>query len=588
MSKRKHLEATRRFKRLAIVSVTLAAMLLPTTNAYAWKPITHVYLAQVAYDDAVNDGKVTIYQTDYLTGVIKTDSGGQLLKVGDYLVNPTLLDAIKRSPSQFRAGVLGPDAYPDILTGQQIIHPAGAISPGETGKDLNPGGPGPNPWLDALWHAAYDPIPGQIPPGSLNALPLFFRQIFLDRWQQIINARNEAYVPERAFVAGYLTHAAGDMFGHTFINYYTGDAFHFVPTPQNAIKHVVLEGYIAEKTPDPKFDASISGVEDFIYTNMVYGPPGTVLGDRLLRGENTKFSIPAVFSTLRVSLQRDIDAYYAQKSAYDKQIDDANIFNKIKYETQKLAFMAANGPRVTYEEYWRGDIDSGLRAWPSVSHDVALALFFNPEKKADVDRVKAILDSYVNKHLLSMAGAPDFVGATRAIVGSWIDAILNIIGIPAIKQAIENMKTDLYDYVLFNTLGMTTGQVKEYLGSSATQFDPVLNNPAFFTEGGNRVSRADFDRDQLKLSGRPTFDYQQVPAAYNTVVMTKLLMMDPAEVNRLMRDLGSSRTLNSPCAVLGFARTLDGSNQWDVNPVKMVVAQDQAAYQKIFMRQLGE
>ena len=40
--------------------------------------------------------------------------------------------------------------------------------------------------------------------------------------------------------------------------------------------------------------------------------------------------------------------------------------------------------------------------------------------------------------------------------------------------------------------------------------------------------------------------------------------------------------------MLGFARTLDGSNQWSVNPEKMVVAQDAQAYQKIFMRQLGE
>ena len=39
------------------------------------------------------------------------------------------------------------------------------------------------------------------------------------------------------------------------------------------------------------------------------------------------------------------------------------------------------------------------------------------------------------------------------------------------------------------------------------------------------VSREAFDRDQLKLAGRPTFDYQQVPAAYNTVDDDRLLMM---------------------------------------------------------------
>ena len=44
---------------------------------------------------------------------------------------------------------------------------------------------------------------------------------------------------------------------------------------------------------------------------------------------------------------------------------------------------------------------------------------------------------------------------------------------------------------------------------------PVMNNPAFFTEGGTRILRADFDRRELHLTG-PTFDYEQVPAAYNT------------------------------------------------------------------------
>jgi len=40
--------------------------------------------------------------------------------------------------------------------------------------------------------------------------------------------------------------------------------------------------------------------------------------------------------------------------------------------------------------------------------------------------------------------------------------------------------------------------------------------------------------------------------------------------------------------MLGFVRTLDGSNQWIVNPEKMVLAGDCVVYRKIFMRQLGE
>ncbi len=84
------------------------------------------------------------------------------------------------------------------------------------------------------------------------------------------------------------------------------------------------------------------------------------------------------------------------------------------------------------------------------------------------------------------------------------------------------------------------------------------------------------------------YQNEKVPAAYNIVLLTKLLMMELAEVNRLMQDQGTNRNLAQPSDVLGFTRTLDGSNHWSVNPGKMVAAEDVAAYRKVFMRQSGE
>ena len=175
--------------------------------------------------------------------------------------------------------------------------------------------------------------------------------------------------------------------------------------------------------------------------------------------------------------------------------------------------------------------------------------------------------------------------------------------------------------MLKSALGLSTDQLKLFLGSPETQFDVVMTDPSFFTEGGTRISRAEFDQKELHLAG-PTFDHEQVPAAYNTVVLTKLLMMDPAEVNRLMRDTGREfllefhlndprirsknlyetsdlvealkvlnipvPTLSQPNAVLGIAMTLDGSNQWSANPSKMIAARNIDFYRLIFMRQSGE
>ena len=49
-------------------------------------------------------------------------------------------------------------------------------------------------------------------------------------------------------------------------------------------------------------------------------------------------------------------------------------------------------------------------------------------------------------------------------------------------EPIDDMKRSLYDYILKHTFGMTTEEIKKYLESPQTNFDPVLNNPAFFQE----------------------------------------------------------------------------------------------------------
>jgi phage tail protein X len=70
--------------------------------------------------------------------------------------------------------------------------------------------------------------------------------------------------------------------------------------------------------------------------------------------------------------------------------------------------------------------------------------------------------------------------------------------------------------------------------------------------------------------------------------MTKLLLLDSSEVNRLLADLDSTRRFGGMNAMLGFIRTLDGDNQWRANPDLMILADDCGAYRQVFMRQAGE
>ncbi|HET9907558.1 MAG TPA: hypothetical protein VFQ23_12985 [Anaerolineales bacterium] len=595
--------------RFLVMCIVILSLLIPQGTVHAWKPRTHVFLAEIALQDALDDGMLTIYATDYANGRVLNDLGGKPRIIGSYPVDPVILTALKSNAAQFRAGVLGPDAYPDIATGQQIIHPAGKDTPGQpSGVDINAGGPGSGPWLEYLYSRAFT---GCNPDGSA------------------CNAADKTPA-NQAFVMGFLAHAAGDMYGHTFINYYTGGPFHFSPKTENAIKHIVLEGYIEKRTPQISYDANIdAGVDQFIYRNMIKAAPNSYLVQKLLTGTSTEYSLPYIYSQLRNQLQKDIDAYYATKKNYDKQA--AEIQAKINacgwldwscsnialgaqlswIQTQKGYYVTQNAAQITYKEAWRDDIDQGLAALPQMSHKLAKALFFNPNEM-DKAQAQAIIEDYVLNHLTSMGGAPDFAGQSIYWVKGVITQVLNALGITWLKDAIDQAERDLLNYLMMNALGFTVDDIEKYLKDPATQFDPTLNSSTFNVEGtGHLISLQSFNADQLHITdtgnNNPAerFDYQKFPAAFNTVVMIKLSLMSQAGIRQLMTDLGDRgvQGVQPPGAVikpnilLGYIETLDGGNQWIVNghsspgvaylSLEMIFARSCQLYQKIFMQQVG-
>ena len=560
-----------------LLGVLVFGILANAPPALAWKPTTHVYLGQQALKDALDDGKVSIYRVDYKNGKV-------LSKIGDYPVDSNILSALKANPSHYRAGILGPDAYPDILTGQMVIHPEPkSKDPSEIATSDS------NAWLTSLWFAT-------TPRGN-----------------------------DKAFVLGYLTHAAGDMYGHTFINNFTGAPFKITPPegPENGIKHILVEGYIDKRLDKRELDSnffnvSIAGVEDFIYHNMVDARPGTMLDKNLLKkgGAGTEFSLPRIYSTLRARLQADIDAYYAKKADYDRRYiqkiraaNDCKPFNfrcsatvlraqALAIQVEKGVYVTANGLIVTYKEYWRADIDSGLKAWPQVSHEVAKALFFNPDRKAKVDDAERILKNYVNNHLISMSGAPDAVGQFAALAGKISDVIRQVIP-DFLVAPIRELKNDIYNAIIKRATGMTKEQLKTYLDNPETYFDGV------FTKGsGEKVNLQTFNKVYLQINDtgytnpNESFDYQKFPAAYNTVTMSKLILLNKDGVDKLLADLGSTDRMIGPNIMLGFIPSLDGSNQWfgrtgslDLKR-RMILAKNcstyQSTYQQVFMQQAGE
>ncbi len=516
------------------------------SQAHAWKPITHVYLAEEAVADALDDGRVEIRRVDYDTGEIKE-------KIGDYAVERAVLEALRARRAQYRAGVFGPDCYPDILTGQQVIHPdlgtpasEGAVhgegwlyqlSARVFGADpASEAGPNTNDWLAYLWSLAFAEAGSEEDRGSRN----------------------------RAFVLGLLTHAAGDMCAHAFINHFGGGN---VELGDNAVRHVVLEGYIAKRAPGPgSYEVSIGGgVDEFMVRNMVNAVPGSALEERLLRGGGSRFSIPRIFSKLRADLEEEIAA---------SEREDPWV----------------GAPVRAYKRAWVADIDEGLKEWPVLNHELAVIIFFDRGAEASrFERARERAGEYVNEHLLSMIGFPDFVGGAAAVADRIAEAILPR---EMVRQIRETFLNELFEYAF----GINYEELKAYLQHPERSFDLVLNRgaPGISDNAPQPVSLRQFNAEELKIQdagySNPSeyFDWRRFPPAYNTVTMTKLLLLGRGEINRLLADLGAASRLEEPNVMLGFIKTLDGDNQWQKNENKMVFAREPAVYRRIFMRQTGE
>lgn len=183
-------------KRFLVAAATLVVSLtaLTASPAQAFKPYTHISSAQPALADVQDDDHVTI--------------GGR-----EYPVRPAVAQALREWPSYYQAGAVGPDGFPDLTFGQSTIHPNG------TGE-----------WIEYLmteaWAAQSDPAYSAAERGQILA-----------------------------FTYGFATHAAGDMWAHTFVNDFAhgifpavGEVLTDVDKAEIALRHVIVEGYIGDAT----------------------------------------------------------------------------------------------------------------------------------------------------------------------------------------------------------------------------------------------------------------------------------------------------------------------------------------------------
>ena len=601
---------TRRARSTALLGAL--AVLTSASPAAAWKPVTHVHLAQVAWDDA-RDGKVTIYAVDHDTGRVGAP-------IGEYAVEPTVHKAIVAHEASFFAGLLGPDAYPDMMTGQMRIHPPGHGDPGD--KNVNAGGAGPVPWFRQLWLAAHG-------GGALD---------------------------EVAFAAGYLAHAAGDYYAHTYVNRYTGDIFNF--DSDNGVKHMVLESYLGQRTP-PLRPIRVAGAGsldayDAIGTRGL--TPGVArLVARHLRDigrpneQNRTSSLPWYFHELRGVLEAaelgyrrheaslraglgDIGAELALlHRARDWSCDvtrgapcpidgtpvercpspykEGRAPNALACGIAVAAFELAFKPVAPALLPWRAFVDlyapvamhlrthlraieEGLVRWVETNHRIAMAMLLARDGAnlgAATEELKRFAPTLVSMTLgvdPKVTQLLDAIGAIRALRP------------PHPHEVITKIADGARDAGFRALLGATPEELVRQMAGAHAVLDTVFRAPIRRQVNADLGLAADAmtDIEHRGLANAERFAHARFAAAHNTVTLTKLALMAPGEVQRLYRDLAQRSGAPVPSfaatagggapnnVLLTFGETLDGAHQWNHG---FALAADCRAYKQIFAKVVG-
>ena len=471
----------RRTTLLALVCAVLVASAEPalgneidprTGSARRWKINTHLFAANKALADAL-DGKVTIPP------------------YGEIPIAASAWRALRNAPAAYRAGVLAPDLFPDMYTGGWVLH---SDTPNEWTADQ---------WMRHVWSKAR-------------------------AWQDA-GERDKVM----AFAYGFLTHGAGDMWAHTYVNQKADGAWvTFIgPARSTALKHVVLEGYVGAHTPPT--DLSLDVWPRFVANILI------------------KDAVARQHMPVARHYKRWLDLY----DWLGPQIDRAkaqmnkNIDNDAPY-WMKCTVNPIPCAKKEQMEAWRLDINRGLRAMVDSSQSLGEALMHH-ETGEGIGAMTGWMKEWVPK----MFGAHAIgEGASEmAEFMEWVGDPLAPINKAIMDEVQRFMKEEFPKYY---TLYLA---VKD----PATQMDN-----AGFPEGTRQL--VDQDMGIAPGADRP-FDWTAFEPMYNTVILSKLILLDGDGLNELARRAGVPALFppgEDTNVMLGVFRSMTQSYQWTGELIK--------------------
>jgi len=594
---------------VALIVLIASVLIAFSSPAWAWKVDTHVYAANLVIEEALST--LTFQQVAVTDATLKDRVKGELRRIFgndygrrsriDYLdnaflswiyyppqdrlvrvrpvmavqvppfgwlrVSEDMARALFYFPGLFRAGAVGPDLFPDLITGQTVIHP------GE--------GPRSGRWA-AYLESEVRRIAGlyDASPGSFDESPVL-----------------------RAYYAGWLAHMAGDLFGHSWVNSYAGGVWPTVSDgitneeKNNILRHLIVEAYVSKRIPA----AFLSG--ERVTMDI---PAGGHLTDRYLMtwmagnggrishgdSEDDRFGINPLVTGYATGAPYHLEMLFSIRNEL------RSVTCGINWDLLWAGFITQlffgyfdfGQASLLYNHEWFLDVDAALRQLVNSQLRVARRMSAGEGFGAWF----AEIESWLMNYGLSALGLPDAVGRGIQMTGAVQEQIADGILPDEIKAAMDDLKRWFIDEAMQDAFGVTLTELEDALRDPGTQ----LRNPALFPAG----TRERIDRE-LGNFGRgiqpwetPAIDF--VPFQ-NTLSMIKLQIIEPAELTRILwaeRALPFNLTTEAHVVAFvqdGFVRgiqmqfmeSLDAGYDWDHPDFRgCLLWDDPTVRQKIFHR----
>lgn len=516
---------------------------------FALKPKVHMYLGLKLIQDLSRSDLIQ------LPGFVGPDWPS-------FPTDPELLNAVRKWPGYFLAGTIGPDGFPDIIFGQAVIHP-----------DLRCDYNNPScPYCNC-----------ELGPESRTWTGDWLKHLW-DRAHELSGAEREQAL---AFVLGFFSHAAGDMWGHTFVNQYAGGSWPVDYTSdiersaKNIERHLITEGVVGNHVPDIR--AAVDGVHN------ADGPPGIRVPMKFLYDtfitddwtiDHRGMSLISMFMTFKKALQD-------HALPDEPQVSDDEIAVLLSGEPIASAAMATYLlPKAKdwvvrhYVLCWISNIDEGLSTWLETSASLADQLFV----KGETDHVSDTLNDFKNDYLWKMLGLnPQKMIETCLGIPRWVvflvnpgqflvdtsDEIIESVTDWA-KAFYKEIQEDIVNFVFNKAFGISFDEFKDYWTNAET-LAPVTLGPSVTAE----------ILDLLYLDSSGFLDDGQCAPIHNVDVLNHMLLLNVDGLNALMFRFNVGPVFQpetSPNVMLGFMKSIDGNHQWRRNAPGPPIAEPRRSF----------